>query len=65
MLSANALLRRRIRRLLPLSLSLCLALLVGGPMPSYASVVEVPTAAALQLTLPPPTGCDPIGGDCC
>jgi hypothetical protein len=61
MLSPNALLHRRIRRLLLSASTLCLALLLGGPMPSYAGVVEVPTPTALQLTLSPPTGNDRIG----
>lgn len=61
MLAADVLLYRRIRRLLLSSLTFCLALTVSGPMPSYASEVEVPSETALRLTLPPPTGSQRIG----
>jgi predicted dienelactone hydrolase len=53
--------RRRIWRPLLGSLTLCVALAVSGPMPSYASVVEAPTATVLRPNLPPPTGSPRIG----
>src|SRR5919199_2708292 len=51
----------RIARPLLLALALSVALVVGGPMPSFARVVEAPASAVLRPTLPPPTGDDHIG----
>ena len=51
----------RIARPLLLALALSVALVVGGPMPSFARVVQAPAPAVLRPTLPPPTGNDHIG----
>jgi predicted dienelactone hydrolase len=51
----------RIARPLLLALALSVALVVGGPMPAFARVVEAPAPAVLRPTLPPPTGDDHIG----
>ena len=51
----------RIARPLLLALALSVALVVGGPMPSFARVVVAPAPAVLRPTLPPPTGNPHIG----